>query len=386
MMRFEGYRRPDGQAGTRNHVLVIPSVGCSQTAAQAIVRGWKGAVYLSNIMGCGQVGDDRDIIKRTLIGFGAHPNVYAVLVVGNGCEELTAGIVAEGIRPTGKRVEFMTIQEIGGVRKAVALGRRIVKEMLRDASALSRMPVPLSELILGTECGGSDFTSGLASNPSLGAAADMLCREGGTVLLSETPELIGAEHILARRAVMPEIGEQVLNAVAWWEGRCIAHGQDIRDSDPSPGNKEGGLTTLEEKSLGCIYKAGTGPLQEVIAYACRPTKKGLVHMDTPAHDIEQLTGMVAGGAQIAVFTTGRGTPVGSPIVPVIKITGNRDTYLRMRDMIDVDASAVLRGKQTIETTGERLLAEIAAVASGKITKAEKLGQRDFAVFRANASI
>jgi len=385
-MNFQGYRRPDGKGGTRNYVLVIPSVGCSQGAAQAISRGFKGVIYLPNILGCGQMGDDPMLIKKTLVGFGTNPNVFAILIVGLGCEHLSVEEIAKGIAPTGKRVEAISIQEVGGTKKTVALGKKIVREMLEDGAKLNREPIPLSELIVGTECGGSDYTSGLASNPAVGVASDMLVAEGATVLLSETPELIGAEHLLAKRAKTPEIAKQVLDAVAWWENKAIAAGQNIRESDPSPGNIAGGITTLEEKSLGCIYKAGTGPLEEVITYASHPTKKGLVYMDTPAHDIEQLTGMVAGGAQVALFTTGRGTPLGSPIAPVIKITGNRNTFLKMRDNTDIDVSKILQGKETVRSAGERIFEEIISVASGKITKAEKQGQRDFSLFKINMNI
>jgi len=385
-MNFQGYRRPDGRAGTRNHVLVIPSVGCSQGTAQAIAQGLKGAVYLPNISGCGQVGEDRTLVKKTLVGFGTNPNVFAVLVVGNGCEQLSPEEIEKGIVPTGKRVKVIVIQEVGGTKKTVALGKRIVKEMCEEAARLIREPIPLSDLILGTECGGSDYTSGLASNPAVGAACDLLVAEGGTVILSETPELIGAEHLLAKRARTPEMGNQVLDAVAWWESKAMVSGEDIRKANPAPGNIAGGITTLEEKSLGCIYKAGTSPLEEVITYASHPTRKGLVFMDTPAHDIEQLTGMVAGGVQIVVFTTGRGNPLGTPIAPVIKITGNRDTYHKMRDNIDIDVDKVLQGKETVTEAGKRIFKEVISVASGKITKAEKLGQRDFCIFKMNINI
>ncbi len=385
-MNFEGYRRADGKGGTRNHILVIPSVGCSQGAAHAIAQGIKSAVYLPNIFGCGQMGEDRGLVKNTLVGFGIHPNVFAVLVVGNGCEQLTADEIGEAIRLTGKRVEVMTIQETGGTKKTVARGRQFVKEMVAAASKMIREPIPLAELILGTECGGSDYTSGLASNPAVGAASDMMANEGGTIILSETPEIIGAEHILAERAETPDVARQILAAAAWWEKKAVEAGQDIREGNPSPGNITGGITTLEEKSLGCIYKAGTGPVREVVSYASSQKKKGLVYMDTPAHDIEQLTGMVAGGAQIVVFTTGRGTPCGSPIAPVIKITANRDMYLSMRDNMDMDVSRILQGRETVHDAGKRIFEEIVAVASGRLTKAEKLGYRDFAIFKMNMNI
>jgi altronate dehydratase large subunit len=379
-MMFQGYLRADGTAGTRNHVLVIPSVGCAQHVARAIAGNLKGAVYLPNILGCGQIGADREQTKRTLAGFGANPNVFSVVAVGLGCESVPAREVAQAVSGSGKRVEFIEIQSGGGPRKTTALGRRLLKEMLADAGRLMREPIPVSQLILGTECGGSDYTSGLASNPALGVASDLLIEAGGTVILSETPELIGAEDIIAKRARTQDVGRQVVEATAWWEREAIAAGQDLREANPSPGNIEGGITTLEEKSLGCIYKAGTAPLEEVIPYGFSPTKKGLVFMDTPAHDIEQLTGMVAGGAQIVAFTTGRGTPTGSPIAPVIKITANAELYRNMRDAIDVDVSRVLKGTETLKQAGRRLFEEMIAVASGRPTKAERLGQRDFCIF------
>jgi altronate dehydratase large subunit len=380
-MEFMGYRRANGKVGVRNHVLVIPSVVCSQGAAEAITRNVKGTVYLPNVFGCAQVGADREQTKRSLAGFGTNPNIFAVLVVGNGCENLSAKELAEAIQPSGKRVEYIEIQEVGGTKKTIARGRKIIKEMLADAAKLQREPIPLSELILGTECGGSDYTSGLGSNPSVGAASDLVVENGGTVILSETTELIGAEHLLAKRGRTPEIGKQVLDLIAWWETEAIRTGQDIRGANPAPGNIAGGITTLEEKSLGCIYKGGTKPLEEVIKYAFPPTQKGLILMDTPGHDIDQLTGMMAGGAQIAVFTTGRGTPTGSPIGPVIKITANAGTYKKMKDNIDINVSQVVQGKETVKEAGKRIFDEIVAVASGKLSKAEKLGQRDFCIFK-----
>lgn len=380
-MEFQGYHRPLNKVGTRNHVLVIPSVVCSQGAAEAITRNVKGAVYLPNVFGCAQVGADREQTKRTLVGFGTNPNVFAVLVVGNGCENLPAKEIAEAILPSGKRVEFIDIQEVGGTKKTIAKGKKILREMVADAGKVKREPAAVGALILGTECGGSDYTSGLASNPSVGAASDLLVEAGGAVILSETPELIGAEHLLVKRARTPEIGRKLLDRIAWWENEAIKTGQDIRGTNPAPGNIAGGITTIEEKSLGCIYKGGTTTLEEVIPYGYPPSRKGLVFMDTPGHDIDSITGMVAGGSQIAVFTTGRGTPTGLPIAPVIKICGNAETAKKMRDNIDINVSTILQGKESVKEAGKRIFDEILAVASGKLTKAEKAGQRDFCIFK-----
>lgn len=386
MKYFDGYRRADGKTGTRNYILVIPSVGCSQGIARQIARNLRNTVYLPNILGCGQIGSDRAIVKKTLAGFGWHPNVSGVLVIGNGCEQLPADEIAREISATGRRTEVLVLQDVGSMRKTISLGRKIVKDMLSNASSLKREPVLLSELVLGTECGGSDYTSGLASNPAVGVASDMLVKEGASIILSETPEIIGAEHLLAGRAQTKVIAQKILDAVAWWEAKAVEGGQDIRDANPSPGNIAGGITTLEEKSLGCIHKAGTTPIEEFITYADHPSRKGLVYMDTPAHDIEQLTGMVAGGAQIVVFTTGRGTPVGSPIAPVIKITANKNTYSVMRDCMDMDLSKITEGRETLQAAGRRVFDEIIAVASGKMTKAERLNQQDFCIFKTNMNI
>lgn len=315
------------------------------------------------------------------MGFGTNPNVFAVLVVGLGCEGISAKSLAENIAASGKRVESLDIQEIGGTKKTITQGRKIVKEMLADALKMNREPLPISELLLATECGGSDFTSGLASNPALGAASDLLVEAGGTVILSETTEMIGAEHLLVRRARTPEVAKQMLDLISWWEKEAIKTGQDIRGANPAPGNLAGGITTLEEKSLGCIHKGGSTPLEEVVPYACPPTRKGLVFMNTPGHDIDQLTGMIAGGAQVVVFTTGRGTPTGSPIAPVIKITANAETYRKMKDNIDLSIVPVLRGKEKVKEAGRRIFEKILSVASGERTKAELLGQLDFCIFK-----
>lgn len=340
-----------------------------------------GAVSFIHQHGCTQVGVDYEQTFRTYVGMGANPNVYGVVVLGLGCETHQARSVAEEIAKTGKPVEVVSIQDEGGTLMAIAQGAKIAARMVQDASELMRELCDFSDLIVGTECGGSDACSGLSANPAVGVVSDEIVARGGTAILAETTELIGAEHLLAERAVDDNVKKRVYEVIEQMENRAFMMGIDIRTGNPTPGNIRGGLSTLEEKSLGAATKAGKSPLQELVNYAQRPSKKGLVWMDTPGQDIEQLTGMVAGGAQIALFTTGRGTPTGSPIAPVIKISTNSALFESMNDNIDLDAGTIIDGKETIEEVGQRILREIGRVASGKLTKAEILKQHDFGIWR-----
>jgi altronate dehydratase large subunit len=379
---FLGYRRPDGTVGVRNHVLLLPTITCANQVAQNAAALTRGAVYVTHQHGCGQTGDDLHQTMRTFVGYGSNPNVYGVVVCGLGCEAASAQIVAEGIaRRTGKPVELVLIQEAGGTLRATEQAARAASLMLQDASEQRREPCPVSELILGTECGGSDACSGISANPAVGHCADMLIDRGGTVLLAETTELIGAEHLLAQRAVSPEVAEKVYRVIDRYERAVLATGYDMRGGNPAPGNIAGGITTIEEKSLGAAHKGGTRPLVDVIPYGQRPTKRGLVWMDTPGHDIEQLTGMLAGGAQVVLFTTGRGTATGSCIAPVIKIATNTPMFERMRDNMDFNAGGIIDRGESIAEVGERLYAEMLRVCSGRLTRSEVLGHHEFGLWR-----
>lgn len=380
-MEFLGYRRPDGTVGIRNHIAIIPTAVCSSTVAANIASQIPGAVALPNQHGCCQIGADHEQTVRTLIGLGKNPNVAAVLVVGLGCEGVPIREVAAQIAETGKPVEVVVIQEVGGTLKATAEGLRLAGALARQVAHLQPEKVDISELCLAIECGGSDFTSGLASNPAAGIAADLLVAAGGTAMLSETTEFIGAEHVLARRAKTPEIGEKLIRIVRECEERAKLLNVDIRGGQPTPGNIAGGISSIEEKSLGCIYKAGHAPIQDVLAYGEIPSGKGLYIMDSPGQDIESITGMLAGGAQVVIFTTGRGTPTGSPIAPVIKITGNSRTFQMMEDNIDIDASTIISGEETIEQVGKRIFEKIVEVANGHRPKAESLGHKEFGMYK-----
>ncbi|MDN4634493.1 UxaA family hydrolase (plasmid) [Priestia megaterium] len=379
--KFWGYRRSDGRVGVRNHVLILPTITCATQAAKQITEMVQGTVSFVHQHGCAQVGIDYDQTFRTYVGMGANPNVYGVIVLGLGCETHQARSVAGELKKTGKPVEVVSIQDHGGTLGAIAEGSKIAAKMVQDASAQMRELCDFTELIIGTECGGSDACSGLSANPAVGVVSDMVVDHGGTAILAETTELIGAEHLLARRAVDDRISKKVYEVIGAMENRAIKMGVDIRTGNPSPGNIKGGLSSLEEKSLGASTKSGSSPLQEVIDYAETPSKKGLVWMDTPGHDIEQLTGMVAGGAQIVLFTTGRGTPTGSPIAPVIKISTNTGLFEKMADNIDLNAGTIIEGKESIESVGQNIFDEIEMVASGKLTKSEVLKQYDFGIWR-----
>jgi altronate dehydratase large subunit len=380
-MEIQGYLREDGSAGIRNHLLIIPASVCAATVASRIAEQVEGAVYLPNQHGCAQIKPDLDICFRTLAGFGKNPNVGAVLVIGLGCESLEAETLAQEIAMSGKPVEYLVIQKCGGTLATQARGLRTARQMSEKISGQGKTHFDISWLTIGLECGGSDTTSGLAANPVQGAVSDIHINNGGTSILSETTELIGAEHVLARRGVSEKVGQDLLNIVRACEKRAMRMGVDLRGSQPTPGNIDGGLTTIEEKSLGCIYKAGSSPLQGVLDYAQSPTGKGLFMMDTPGQDIESITGMVAGGAQLVLFTTGRGTPTGCPIAPVIKLTGNPATYTTMEENIDLNAGNIILGDETIKECAERLYSLVLEVCNGKFTKAESLRHREFGIYK-----
>jgi altronate dehydratase len=376
---FMGYRRKDGRAGVRNHVLVMSTVQCANGAVRRIGQALPDVVALPHVYGCSQLGDDLAQTRRTLEGFADHPNVAGVLLVSLGCESLASVEMSEALRARGVNCHLIGVQEEGGTAQTIATGTGIARELLQDAARAQREPIPLSELIVGVECGGSDAWSGVTANPALGVAGDMLVAAGGTVILSETPEFIGAEHLLVARAASAELGETITKAVYHWEDEARRMGVDMRGAQPTPGNIAGGLTTIEEKSLGAIMKGGWTTVREFIPYAYRPTQRGLVLMDTPGNDPESVTGMVAGGAQVVVFTTGRGSPAGCPIAPVIKVATNSAMYRKMVDDMDIDAGTVIEKGEPLASVGRRIFEEIVAVSDGQVTRAEEWGNAEFSI-------
>lgn len=381
-MNFYGYKRPDGKVGIRNHILILPASVCASDTTRIVASQVEGAVTFNNQNGCSQVASDQQFTMDVMAGFAANPNIYGTVVISLGCENCQMDLVTEAIKErTNKPLKTVIIQEAGGTLKTIEKAVRFAKEMAEEASMLRREEFPISELIVGTECGGSDPTSGLASNPLVGALSDRLVEHGATSILSETTEFIGAEHILARRAKNEEVRDRIYDIVHRYEKALQLVGEEVRDGNPSPGNKAGGLTTLEEKSLGCIHKGGHTVINAVFDYAKEVTEKGLVIMDTPGNDPSSVAGMIAGGAQIVVFTTGRGTPTGNPIAPVIKITGNKITYKNMEDNMDFDASPVIYETKTMDELADELLDKVVETASGKLSKAESLGYMEIAIAR-----
>ncbi|MCI8398489.1 MAG: UxaA family hydrolase [Oscillibacter sp.] len=382
-MNFYGYKRPDGRVGVRNKILILPASVCASDTTRIIAQQVVGAVTFNNQLGCSQVASDQQFTMDVMAGYAANPNVYGTVVVSLGCENCQMDLVVKAIQErTNKPLKQVIIQECGGTLKAIDKAVRYAKEMAGEATLLQREEFPISELIIGTECGGSDPTSGLAANPLIGKLSDLIVEAGGTSILSETTEFIGAEHILARRAATPEIRDRIFEIVHRYEKALKLHGEEVREGNPSPGNKAGGLSSLEEKSLGCIHKGGHSPINAVYDYAKQvEAKQGLVIMDTPGNDPSSVSAMVAGGAQVVVFSTGRGTPTGNPLAPVIKITGNRITFANMEDNIDVDASPYIYGVKTLDQLGEELLQLVQQVACGKQTKAESLGYTEMAIAR-----
>ncbi|MBU5626125.1 UxaA family hydrolase [Oscillibacter sp. MSJ-2] len=379
-MEFYGYLRPDGQVGTRNYIGIIPSVFCAERVAEQIREMVPGSVLLRHPLGCSQVGEDLEITGRTLIAMGRHPNLAAVLVVGLGCERFTPDELVKGIAGSGKPVEKVVIQDEGDTIAAVAKGVRLVKSMMSRFAQQKRVPADISKLTVAVKCGGTDATSGIAANPAVGNMSDRLIDLGGSVIFSEVTELLGAEHLLAARAVSPEVRKDILDTVGRMEEKLRQTSNDPRFAKRSAlistGNFDGGVSTVAEKALGNIYKSGSRAISGVLPYATPACGTGLYLMDSPGHDGEVVTGMVGAGAQIVVFTSGRGTPTGFPFVPVVKVTGNSRTFEKMRENIDVNAGPIIDESCPIETIGQQLFETILDTANGTQTKAELLGHNE----------
>ena len=363
-MEFLGYKRSDGRYGVRNYVLVLSSVSCASGVVDAIGRALPDVVTINYSTGCGL---DR-IGIRTLTGLINNPNVGAVLVIGLGCEGTGSQRLLESAQ--GKPAEALVIQRDGGSTAATAKGIEIASRFLKELKDQPRVPAPVSELVVGLECGGSDALSGVTANPAVGVAADRFVELGATVILSETTEMIGTAHILKRRGATPELGEQVEKLVNDQQKRVRAALGDLAGLVIAPGNIEGGLSSIAEKSLGCITKGGTTPINEVVEYAQRPSKRGLIIMDTPGYDIDSMAGLTAGGSQFILFTTGRGSIAGFPAVPVVKISSNSITYKNMPGDMDVNAGAIIDEDRTLDEVGQDIFDLSVSVANGRQTCAE----------------
>lgn len=371
------YRRRNG-VGVRNHTLILPVRVSASLAAEQIAQAVPDAKVVAHEWEADQDDPDFRRIEATFVGFASNPNVAGVLVVGLLKEDR---FLADHIDAYGQRVEFLALERYRGTSATVAHGVQVAQALKAEATRLRREPVSFSELMLGLECGGSDALSGITANPALGVASDLLVAAGGTSILAEISELVGTEHLLAARAVNGAVASQIVQVIHAFESDIRRLGVDIRGAQPTPGNMEGGLTTIEEKSMGAAKKGGNAQIVGMLAFAERPKRHGLHIMDTPGQDIEQMVGMVAGGCQMVGFTTGRGTPTGSPIAPCLKIASSTPMFEAMHGDIDMNAGAILDGTETITSMGHRIFDELLAVAGGKLTSAERRGQRDFAISR-----
>ncbi len=379
-LKFWGYRRKEGRPGIRNHVLILPTCACGSESCRIVASQVRGAVNIVFNTGCSDVAANTAMSQKVLTGFACNPNVYGVVIIGLGCETVPHYKLKEKIQQmTSKPVVSFGIQDEGGTLKTIEKAVRAARDMAMEAGLQQKELFDASELFIGIECGGSDATSGIASNPAVGEMSDILVDLGATSMISESIEWIGGEHVLAKRAANREIHDQIIEVCRAYEDHLKAAGQDCRAGQPTPGNKAGGLSTLDEKSLGCIRKGGTRPVNEVLEQAVRPSKKGAIVMDTAGYDISSVTSMVAAGCQAVVFTTGRGTPTGNAIAPVLKVTANERTYQKMEDNMDVDLSAIVRGEKTYQQMGDELVSVIEDIANGKLTKAEAFGFSDIAV-------
>src|SRR4051812_9068268 len=382
---FMGIKRADGRVATRNYIGILTSVNCSATVARMIADHFKnrlddypnvdGVVALTHKTGCGMAseGEGMEVLRRTMAGYARHPNFFATQIVGLGCEanQINNLLSTQSLR-RHERLHAYTIQEKGGTSKAVREGIARIQAILPEANRVKREPVRASHLTLGLQCGGSDGYSGISANPALGAAVDLLVRHGGTAILSETPEIYGAEHLLTRRAVTKEVGERLIARIRWWEDYTARNNMEM-NNNPSPGNKAGGLTTILEKSLGAVAKGGTTNLVDVYEYAQPVTAKGFVYMDTPGYDPVSATGQVAGGANMICFTTGRGSAYGCKPAPSLKLATNTPLFVHQEEDMDFNCGTVIDGTETIQQAGARFFQLILDTASGKKTKSEEFG-------------
>ena len=384
---FMGYHRQDGTVGTRNYLGILTSVNCSGSVAKMIAEacerdGWlrdfpniDGVVAIVHGTGCGMSGRDEgyDTLFRTLKGYARNPNFGGILLVGLGCKVMQIpDLIGAGRMRRDGNFRYMTIQQTGGTRKTIDRSIAVLKEMAVVANAATRQPAGLEHLMIGMQCGGSDGYSGITANPALGAASDLLVAHGGTTILSETPEIYGAEHLLTRRAVSREVGEKIVARIKWWEEYTARNGGEM-DNNPSPGNKKGGLTTILEKSLGAVAKGGTAPLTQVYKFAEPITERGFVYMDSPGYDPTSVTGQIASGANLIVFTTGRGSVSGYKPTPCIKLATNSEMYARMADDMDINCGDIISDGVSLQTKAQEIFESFIDVASGKQTKSEELG-------------
>jgi altronate hydrolase len=400
---FMGIQRPDGRVATRNYIGVLSSVNCSATAARAIADHFSrqsnpqaladfpqvdGVVALTHGTGCGMdnEGLGMRLLERTLAGYARHANFWGVLVVGLGCETNQLNTwLAHSSLSEGEQLKVFNIQDTGGTRQTVEKGIALIKQMLPQANAVQRTPCSVEHITVGLQCGGSDGYSGISANPALGAAVDLLVAHGGTAILSETPEIYGAEHLLTRRAVKPEVAHKLIERIRWWEQYTAANGGEM-NNNPSPGNKAGGLTTILEKSLGAVAKGGTSNLQAVYEYAEAVDQRGFVYMDTPGYDPVSATGQVAGGANLICFTTGRGSAYGCAPAPSLKLSTNTALWKRQEEDMDINCGEVIDGGVSVSEMGQRIFQLMLQAASGQATKSERhgYGQNEFVPWQVGA--
>src|SRR6056300_1847913 len=378
---FKGYKRPNGKVGTRNYIGILTSVNCSATAAKNIAEHFTkdklsqypnvdGVVSFTHGTGCGMAdsGDGFDALQRVLLGYIQHPNLAGILLIGLGCEANQIKFLLDAFNlHENPFFKTMTLQDMGGLRKTIKAGIECIEDMLPEVNLIERTDQSVEHLSVALQCGGSDAWSGITSNPSLGHAADLIVKNGGTAILAETPEIYGAQHMLTRRAITPEVGKKLIDRILWWEDYVLRNRGSL-NNNPSPGNKAGGLTTILEKSLGAVAKGGTTNLEAVYEYAELVDKHGFVFMDTPGYDPVSATGQVAGGANLICFTTGRGSAYGCAPSPSIKLATNSAMYVRMQDDMDINCGETMDGTATVEEMGERIFRYILEVAAGKKTK------------------